>query len=151
MDNNPVANFVTKTFKKLLPPVTSMVFKRAIRLMIPGIVQSVMDVHFAVPDGHGNAQMFHTEFLRQPTIDKNGLTVKLTIAGGEGQAFGPVEGPTDVPAIDAPAPAVKSTIDLKSHLLEDLNVAEEEDPVMDHDDRREILGKCGQEEHPRFW
>lgn len=140
MDDNPLANFVTKTFKKLLPHVTSMVFKRAIRLMIPGIVQSVMDVHFAIPDGQGNAQIFHTEFLAAPIIDKDGLKVKLTIAGGEGEAFGAVEGPPDFPTIEASRP--KGKVELKSHLLQDLDVTDEEDPVMDPDDH--FLGE-------KFW
>jgi hypothetical protein len=150
MDDHPLANFVTKTFKKLLPPITSMVFKRAIRLMVPGLVQSVMDIHFAIPDGRGSAQMFHTEFLAAPTIDKEGLSVKLTLAGGEGQSFGPVEGPADFPGIDAPAskavnpPTKKVKVtDLKTHLLEGLDFEEEDDePAIEPDD--DFLGE-------KFW
>jgi hypothetical protein len=150
MDDHPLANFVTKTFKKLLPPITSMVFKRAIRLLVPGLVQSVMDIHFAIPDGRGSAQMFHTEFLAAPTIDKEGLSVKLTLSGGEGQSFGPVEGPADFPGIDAPAsktvnaPSKKVKVtDLKTHLLEGSELEEEDDePAIEPDD--DFLGE-------KFW
>jgi hypothetical protein len=92
---NRIANFLVKSITLILPTIVSIFTKRAIRVLLPGLLRTILSIRFDLPDDNGNIVQYHSEFLAKPVIDGTGLAARITVTSGPDQAVSEVRDDTE--------------------------------------------------------